>query len=194
MGSSLQQSPKLRVPQRTFRVAFYDRSMNYVSQCCAVAFAFSLLLAAPLRAQVEIELEGAVSTAEGNSIEMFDGLVRVLLEGAKFESEIDGVRTAADIQKGHFVELEATINPNGDIVASSVEVDDDGGDDAKIDGTVTSASHAEHSFSIGPVKFRWDDDTQIKGPSSPNVGDRIEVAVESARTHLRAIKIERDDD
>ncbi len=64
VGSSLQQSSKMRVSQRTFRVAFYDWSMSYVSQSCAVAFAFSLLLAAPLRAQVEIELEGAVSAAD----------------------------------------------------------------------------------------------------------------------------------
>ena len=168
--------------------------MKYATRIYTVAFALSLLLVAPLRAQVGIELEGVVSAAEGNVIEMFDGLVRVQLEGAKFESEIDSVRTPADIRKGHFVEVEATINPAGDIVASSVEVDDDGDDDSEIDGTVTAASHADRNFSIGPVNFRWDDETQIKGPSSPNVGDRIEVAVMSARTHLRAIKIERDDD
>ncbi len=119
----------------------------------------AFMLPAQGSAQREIEIEGAISSVNGTTIQLFNGLVSVEALGAEIETDDEQFTNVSDIKVGAWVELEAKTTADGRIQATSVEVSDEKEDDSEIGGVIGTVDRAAQVFTIGPITIAWNDST-----------------------------------
>ena len=142
----------------------------------------ALVLPGHLAAQSEIELEGAISSIDGTTIKLLDGLVSVETRGASI----------SHLKAGTVIELEATTLADGSIQATMVEVSDEADDDTEVEGVIARVDTAAQTFSIGSVTITWDGQTRFKGISGPKIGELVEARVRASGRRIVALAVERE--
>lgn len=168
-----------------------DRARRGLRMAYKVAF-LALLAVVATPAQERIELEGSVSAIQGARVELFGGLVAFEAGEARIEGEYDGndLSDISDLRPGADVEVKATVQPDGSILATRIEVSDEREPDNELGGVV--ATVGESSFTIGPISVEFDDATRLRKLTSVQAGTLVEVALDVSNGRLRASAIERE--
>ncbi|MDA0205458.1 MAG: DUF5666 domain-containing protein [Acidobacteria bacterium] len=158
------------------------------------AFALLALILAPQAslAQQRIELEGRVSRVDGTRIELSGGLVALEARGAEFEAGNDILRGVSDLTSGTAVEIIASVQPDGSMTATEIEINNEKNPEDSIKGVVSAVDQAARSFTIGPLMIYFDDATRLKKLSAIQSGSFVEATLDVSDGRLRATLVERE--
>jgi len=143
-------------------------------------------------AQQKIELEGRASRVDGTRIELYEGLIALEARDAEFEADYKGPQSVSDLTSGTAVEIVASIQPNGSISASHIEINDEKNPDNSIAGLVSAMDQAAHAFTIGPVSIFFDYNTRLKKLSAIQNETFVQATLELSGGRLRASMVERE--
>ncbi len=152
-----------------------------------------MMLPAQLAARSAIELEGAISSVSGTTIQLFDGLVSVEARGAKIETDDENFTNISDFKPGTAIEVQATANAEGSLQATTVEVSDEKEEDTEIGGVIGTVDTAAQTFTIGPLTIAWTGQTKFKGISGPQAGQLFEAELQISGGRLTALVVEKEE-
>ncbi|HVH88389.1 MAG TPA: DUF5666 domain-containing protein [Terriglobales bacterium] len=127
------------------------------------------------------EVVGAINAAPSNNA--FVVSLQMMPQSAKVNvnsntSYSDGLNTYNDLKQGMLVEVEATTQPDGSLLAKQVELVENEGIEAE--GIITSVTNPLTQFTI------VDEDGVGSGLSPANIGSNINVNVSAISTSFRA--------
>jgi hypothetical protein len=166
---------------------------NPMQSCGRLVFFAALALQALPAESPEIELEGVVTASSQSAIELFEGLLRIDISGATFESDDDRVRSFAELRPGVAVEVSALATSDGSLRAAAVEVQDEAEAGNELRGEISHVDQNASSFRIGPIEIEWTPSTNFKGIERLEVGELVEMSLLVSGGRLVAETIERED-
>ncbi len=142
----------------------------------------------------EVEVEGAISSVSTTSIELLDGLVTILTEGAVVEGEESEKNfELSDLRVGMAVEVQGKPGTGGMIDAIRITVEDDE-PEHEIEGRVDRVDPGTKQFSIAGLRIHWNAETEFEKKANLAVGQKIEVELKSSADQLIAKEISSEDD
>ena len=156
---------------------------------------FALLLPGLLFAQSPpepaLEVEGFITSVDGETLTLLDGLVAVNASGARLEvDDHESTPALSDLQPGVFVSVEGDPGPDGLIHATVIEVEDED-PETEIEGVIDGIDGDR--FSIGGIWIERNGGTKLEGNRLIAVGQRVEVELKVAAGSLIAVEIELDE-
>ena len=153
----------------------------------------SLAIPAAVNAAVKISIEGPITAISGTRIELFHGLVKVEASGAKIDTDDPSFKNIADLKVGTFIDVEAEVERDGSLHAKLVEVSNEKDQATEVGGVIGSVDTAAQTFTIGPLKISFTNQTQFKDLSGLRAGVKVEARVTVAGGKLVAEFIEKDE-
>ncbi len=161
----------------------FDATGNVTS--LSPVFAVSAMSVAPENLQEEesggFEAVGAISTAPVNNAFVLALEIpgqSAMLHVNSNTSYSDGLNTYSDLKQGMLVEVEATTQADGSLLAKEVELVENQGVEAE--GVITALNNPLTQFTM------VDDDGMGSGFASANMGSNINVGVSAISTQFRA--------
>ena len=165
----------------------------------AMVIAMALLLAAPLLADDDIDIEGRIQALGVDNLTVDN--VLIFVDGnTRITDDDDNPISFSDLNINDDVEVEAVRRGDGSLLATEIEREDDGNDDIEIEGRIQTIGadslvvNGTTVFVDSNTRVRDDDDAPIAF-SDLMVGDEVEIdAMRRLDGSLLALEIEREDD
>ena len=152
----------------------------------------ALALSASLPAQTKIGVEGAISAISGTKIELYNGLVKFEVPGARIDKKDPGFKNIADLKVGTFIDVEARLERDGAMRATRIKLSDEKDRVPEVAGVIGTVDAAAQSFTIGPLTIFWTSGTKQKDPSKLRAGIKVEAQINFASGKLVAEVVEKD--
>lgn len=138
-----------------------------------------------------VEMSGAITALGEDTVEV-DSVAFAVTEDTEIEGENEGA-TLASLVTGLFVEVEATPQEDGTLIAHEIEVQDDEEQERKVEATVEAVT--DSSVTALGVSFDVDENTELDGFSAMSelqVGDPVEITYAIENDTYVALKIDKE--
>ncbi len=153
----------------------------------------ALALSASLPAQTKICVEGAISAINGTKIELYNGLVKFEVPGARIDTKDPGFKNIAALKVGTFIDVEARLDRDGSMRATRIKLSNEKDRVPEVAGVIGMVDAAAQSFTIGPLTIFWTSGTRKKGLPEPRAGVKVEAQINFASGKLVADVVEKDE-